>query len=93
MSVLHNIVHLLFAVGLLAARNRASATAFLVGGGIVYLGVWAYGSLIDLDGGLNFLPLNTSDNLLHLGLGIGMISLGLVGAAASERSAGGTRAA
>jgi hypothetical protein len=84
-SVLHNIVHLLFGVGLLAARNRASSVAFLIGGGVVYLAVWAYGSLIDLSGGLNFLPLNTTDNYLHLGLGIGMIALGAVGAA-TERS-------
>ncbi len=87
-SVLHNIVHLLFVVGLLAAKNRASAIAFLIGGGIVYLAVWAYGSLIDLSGGLNFLPLNTTDNLLHLGLGIGMVALGVFGASISERSTG-----
>ena len=85
-SVIHNIVHLLFAVGILAARNRATAAAFLIGGGVVYLVVWAYGSLIDLSGGLNFLPFNTADNFLHLGLGVGMIALGVVGSAASKRS-------
>jgi len=85
-SVIHNIVHLLFAVGILAAKNRATAAAFLIGGGVVYLVVWAYGSLIDLSGGLNFLPFNTADNFLHLGLGVGMIALGVVGSAASKRS-------
>ena len=86
-SVLHNIVHLLFAVGILAAKNRATAAAFLIGGGIVYLVVWAYGSLIDLSGGLNFLPFNTADNFLHLGLGVSMIALGVIGSAASKRDA------
>ncbi len=86
-SVLHNIVHLLFAVGILAAKNRATAAAFLIGGGVVYLVVWAYGSLIDLSGGLNFLPFNTADNFLHLGLGVGMIALGVVGSAASKPKA------
>src|SRR5689334_18899344 len=43
-SVLHNIIHLLFGiVGLVLARTAAGATGFLVGGGVVYLLVWLYG--------------------------------------------------
>ena len=37
-SVLHNIVHLLFGVaGLLFARTFSAARAYLIGGGVIYL--------------------------------------------------------
>ena len=76
-SVLHNIVHLAFGViGLLAARSATSARGFLLGGGFVYLALWAYGLLIDQQSDANFVPLNTADNWLHFALGVGMIALG-----------------
>jgi len=77
-SILHNIVHLLFGiVGFLLARTASGATAFLIGGGAVYLVLWLYGLLIDHDSAANFVPLNTADNWLHLFLGLGMIGLGV----------------
>lgn len=77
-SVLHNIVHLLFGVvGLALARTASGATNFLIGGGIVYAVLWLYGLLIDQDSMANFVPVNTADNWLHLGLAIGMIGLGV----------------
>ena len=79
-SALHNVVHLLFGVaGLALARNARSASAYLVGGGVVYLVLTLYGLVVDHDSSANFVPLNTADNWLHLVLGIGMIALGLVG--------------
>ena len=76
-SVLHNIVHLAFGVlGLLAAKAWTSARMYLVGGGLVYLVLWLYGLVIDLDSDANFVPVNTADNWLHFGLGVGMIALG-----------------
>ena len=78
-SVLHNIVHLLFGIaGLAMARTRASAKAFLVGGGVVYLALWAYGMVIDQSSALNFVPVNTADNWLHFALGTGMTAAGLI---------------
>jgi hypothetical protein len=77
-SILHNIVHLLFAVGLLAAARAAWSRAYLLGGGIGYLGVVLYGVVVDHDSDANFLPLNDADNLLHLGLALSMIVLGIV---------------
>ena len=78
-SILHNIVHLLFGVvGLVMARTAAGATSFLIGGGVVYLVLWIYGLVIDHDSAANFVPLNGADNWLHLILAIGMIGLGVV---------------
>ncbi|KOV84930.1 DUF4383 domain-containing protein [Nocardia sp. NRRL S-836] len=77
-SVLHNIVHLLFAVaGFLAARTASGAKAYLIGGGAVYLVLWLYGLVIDKASQANFVPLNTADDWLHFVLGIGMIGLGV----------------
>ncbi|MFD2357588.1 DUF4383 domain-containing protein [Nonomuraea ferruginea] len=78
-SILHNIVHLLFGVaGILLARTVSGARNFLVGGGVVYLLLWIYGMLVDHDSAANFVPVNNADNWLHLVLGVGMIALGLL---------------
>ncbi|QSE86881.1 DUF4383 domain-containing protein [Rhodococcus koreensis] len=78
-SILHNVVHLLFGIaGLVMARAAATAKAFLVGGGIIYLVLWLYGLLIDMDSAANFVPVNNADNWLHLVLGLGMIALGVL---------------
>jgi len=77
-SILHNIVHLLFGiVGLAMARTPAGARSFLIGGGVVYLGLWLYGLVIAHDSAANFVPVNGADNWLHLVLGIVMIGLGV----------------
>lgn len=66
-SGIHNIVNLVIGgLGFLLARTYAAARAYLVGGGLVYLGLWVYGLTV----------LHTND-LLHLGLGIVMVLLAL----------------
>ncbi|MEO3808254.1 DUF4383 domain-containing protein [Sphaerisporangium sp. B11E5] len=78
-SVLHNIVHLLFgAAGVLLARTWSGARNFLIGGGAIYLLLWLYGMLITHDSPANFVPLNAADNWAHLVLGLGMAALGLL---------------
>ena len=78
-SVLHNIVHGLFGViGLALAKSVAGARNFLIGGGVVYLVLTVYGSVIDLDSAINFVPVNVADNFLHLALGTAMVGLGVV---------------
>ena len=72
-SILHNLVHLLFGiVGLALARTADGARTFLVGGGIAYLGLW----FVAVAGAGGWLPANTADNWLHFLLGIGLIGLG-----------------
>ncbi|MEU5840569.1 DUF4383 domain-containing protein [Rhodococcus sp. NPDC047139] len=78
-SILHNIVHLLFGVlGLAAARAVSTARSFLIIGGAVYLVLWLYGLIIDPDSSANFVPVNSADNWLHFVLGVVMIALGVV---------------
>ena len=77
-SVLHNVVHLLFGVaGLMMARTWSGARSFLIGGGAVYLVLWVYGLLIDQKSTANFVPVNDADNWLHLLLGAAMVALGV----------------
>ncbi|MET9428427.1 MULTISPECIES: DUF4383 domain-containing protein [unclassified Streptomyces] len=78
-SILHNLVHLLFGIaGLAMSRSVSGARAFLIGGGVVYLALWLYGLFIDHDSGANFIPVNTADNWLHFALGALMVLLGVV---------------
>jgi hypothetical protein len=78
-SVLHNLVHLLFGVaGLAMARRWDSARAYLIGGGLIYLVLWVYGLLVDKGSEANFVPVNAADDWLHLVLGLGMVALGLI---------------
>jgi Domain of unknown function (DUF4383) len=78
-SILHNIVHLLFGVaGILLARSFSGARNYLIVGGVIYLVLFLYGLLIGQESAANFVPVNTADDILHLILGIGMIALGLV---------------
>jgi uncharacterized membrane protein YiaA len=78
-SILHNIVHLLFGViGIAAARAASLARSYLIVGGIIYLVLWIYGLLIDKDSSANFVPVNPADDWLHFVLGVGMIALGFL---------------
>lgn len=77
-SVLHNIVHLLFgAAGLAMARAWSTARGYLIGGGIVYGVLWIYGLVVDHEHQANFVPLNSADDWLHFVLAALMIGLGV----------------
>jgi Domain of unknown function (DUF4383) len=74
-SILHNIVHLLFGIaGLALARTFEGARTYMIGGGVIYLGLWILG----LVGGGDWIPANSADHWLHFGLGVVMIGLGFL---------------
>ena len=77
-SILHNIVHLLFGVvGLVLSRTWEGARNFLIGGGLIYLLLGIYDAIVKQESSANFLPTNNGDMWLHLALGAGMIALGI----------------
>lgn len=74
-SILHNVIHLLFgASGLVLAKTVEGARRYLLGGGVFALALW----LLGVVGGGNWIPVNAADDWLHFGLGIGLIGLGYV---------------
>lgn len=89
-SVLHNVVHLLFGVAGVALAARATgARMYLIWGGVVYIVLWVYGLFAAGIPEANIVPLNTADNWLHFFLAVGMIGLGvLVGRDRSARTTG-----
>lgn len=83
-SILHNIVHLLYGiVGIALAKAPDTARTFLIGGGVVYLALW----LLGVVGGGSWIPVNTADNWLHFVLGLGMIGVGFVTGRTTVRTA------
>jgi len=90
-SILHNLVHLLFGVvGIVVARSSAASRNYLIWGGVVYALLWIYGLFVNGDSPANFIPMNDADDWLHLVLAVGMIALGLL--VGRDRTAGRDRA-
>lgn len=71
-SVLHNIVHALFGVGIFMAATPSGARTFLIAAGAAYVVLFVLGIV----GGLDWLPANDADDWLHLVLAIGLLALG-----------------
>lgn len=72
-SVLHNVVHLVFGVGILAARRHRSALQYLLVAGTLYVVLLAYGLLAGERGSENFLPTNNGDDVLHAALALALL--------------------
>ncbi len=68
-SVLHNLAHLAFGIGILAARRHATALTYLLVGGIAYAGLFLIGIL----GAMDWLPADDTDDWLHLALGAALL--------------------
>lgn len=91
-SILHNVVHLLFGVaGVALARSPGNARLYLLVGGVIYLLLFLYGLFVDYDSAANFVPLNDANNWLHLGLGVGMVGLSFLPRHTSATGTAGTR--
>jgi hypothetical protein len=77
-SVLHNLIHIAVGIaGLILARSYVKARAYLLGGGLLFVGAWIWGLFLHPADPANELPLNNADNWLHLGIGVTMIVLAL----------------
>jgi hypothetical protein len=73
-SVLHNIVHLLFGVGILMSRTWEAAKNYLLGSAIIYVVLVIYGLITAQDDSANFVPLNNGDDYLHIALALGLLA-------------------
>lgn len=81
-SVLHNIAHMLFGVGILAAKRHRSALQYLLVAGLLYVVLFVYGLIASEKGDENFLPTNNGDDVLHV-----VLALALLGSWAAARRA------
>ena len=81
-SILHNLVHLVFGIaGLAMARTWETARNYLLWSGIIYVVLFIYGLFVGNDDDANFVPINNADDVLHA-----VLALGLLGSwAASNR--------
>ena len=73
-SILHNIVHALFGVGIFMAATPEGARTYLLGAGAVYVVLFLMGII----GAGDWVPINDADNWLHLGLAVAMIGAGVL---------------
>lgn len=77
-SILHNVVHLVFGVaGVALARTMRGAHRYLLLGGAFYLMLFVYGLIVSQGSEANFVPVNPADDILHLLLGVAMVLLGV----------------
>lgn len=81
-SILHNIAHMLFGVGILAAKKHRTSLQYLLVAGVLYVVLFLYGLIASEKGSENFLPMNNGDDLLHAAL-----ALALLGSWAAARGA------
>jgi hypothetical protein len=72
-SILHNIVHILFGVGILMARTHEGALNYLLGAGVIYSVLFVYGLFVGSNSDANFVPINNADDWLHLVLALGLL--------------------
>jgi hypothetical protein len=71
-SILHNIAHLLFGIGILAARTHEGARTYLLGGSVIYV-LFVCGLFVGGGDDANFIPMNGADDVLNLLLAIAFI--------------------
>jgi hypothetical protein len=85
--VLHNIAHLAFGLGILAARKHATALTYLLVSGLAYVGLFLVGIL----GLMDWLPADDTDDWLHLGLAVLLLGAWFVAKKEEEQPVAGRR--
>jgi hypothetical protein len=74
-GVLDNLVQLGFGVAGLAASHRPrGAHAYLIGGGVAYVLLWQFGTVVDP----GIVPLHTDNVVVHVSLVVSMIGLAML---------------
>jgi hypothetical protein len=68
-SVLHNIVHGLFGLGIVAAKRQATSLQYLLSAGALYAVLFVLGLL----GGGDWVPINDADDWLHFVLAASLL--------------------
>ena len=82
-GVLHNLAHLAFGIGILAARKHATALTYLLVSGVVYAALFLVGIL----GAMDWLPADDTDDWLHLALAAALFGSWFVAKNRDERVA------
>jgi Domain of unknown function (DUF4383) len=72
-SILHNIVHILFGAGILMARTHEGALNYLLGAGVIYVVLFVYGLFVGNTSDANFVPINNADDVLHIAAAVGLL--------------------
>jgi hypothetical protein len=73
-SILHNIVHLLFGIaGIALSRTTANAKLYLLYSGVIYVALFVFGVIVSTGEDANFIPANGADDVLHLVLAVGLL--------------------
>jgi hypothetical protein len=84
-SILHNIVHLLFGIaGIALSRTLTNAKMYLLYSGVIYVVLFVYGIIVDADTSANFVPVNNNDDWLHLALAVGLLGAWFVSKGGEE---------
>jgi len=88
-SILHNIVHLLFGIaGIALSRTWQNARNYLLGAGILYVVLFIYGLFVGNDADANFVPINNADDVLHLVLGVALLGAWFISKGGEEMARG-----
>ncbi len=84
-SILHNIVHLLFGIaGVALSRTTANAKMYLLYSGVIYVVLFVYGLMVGPRSDANFVPVNGNDDWLHLFLAVGLLGSWFVSKGSEE---------
>ena len=77
-NILEVVAHALYAVaGFALARSVSGSRAYFLGGGAIYIVLWIYGLLIDVNSSANIIGVNEAANWVHFLLGVVMLGVGM----------------